>query len=103
MSSLRHTGRAIETTAMKDIPGVFMNRNGDTEMRAVLKEFIFHKAHNFNLVSMSRQLHMQGWKITHGDESLIGVENRKGKVLNFNILVPMEKWTVYACKFVCLT
>ena len=49
---------------------------------------------------MSRLLHKQGWKITCGDEMLIRIENRKGGVINFDIVVPMAKGAVYACKFV---
>ncbi len=51
---------------------------------------------------MSRLLHKQGWKITRGDESLIRVENGKwgGGAINFDIVVPTEKGTINACKFV---
>jgi hypothetical protein len=49
---------------------------------------------------MSRLLHKQGWKIVRGDESLIHIENGKGEVINFDIVVPTEKGAIYACKFV---
>ena len=35
-----------------------------------------------------------------GDESLIRIENRKGEVIDFDIVVPTEKGAIYACKFV---
>jgi hypothetical protein len=35
-----------------------------------------------------------------GDESLIRIENRKGDVIDFDIVVPTEKGAIYACKFV---
>jgi hypothetical protein len=34
--------------------------------------------------------------------SLICIENRKGEVINFDIVVPTEKGAIYACKFVCI-
>jgi hypothetical protein len=42
----------------------------------------------------------QGWKVMHGDESLIHIKNRKGGVINFKIAVPTKKWAVCACRFV---
>jgi hypothetical protein len=68
--SLGHTGGALKSTAVIDIPGVFLTKDGDMGMQAVQKECSYNKEHNFNLLSMSRLLHKQGWKITHGDESL---------------------------------
>jgi hypothetical protein len=50
---------------------------------------------------MSRLLHKQGWKIVRGDESLIRIENGKGEVIDFDIVVPTEKGAIYACKFTC--
>ena len=47
--------------------------------------------HNFNLLSMSKLLHKQGWKITHGGESLIRIKNEKGGVIDFDIVVPTER------------
>ena len=49
---------------------------------------------------MSRLLHKQGWKITQGDDSLICIENGKGGVINFDIVVPTAKRAIYACKFI---
>ena len=69
-------------------------------MKAVLQDCSFSKEHNFNLLSMSRLLHTQGWKITHGDKSLIQIENGKGRVINFDIVVPTGKGAVYVCNFV---
>jgi len=56
-----------------------------------LKDCSFSTKHNLNLLRMSRLLHKQGWKIVRGDESLIRIENGKGEVINFNIVVPTEK------------
>ena len=71
MLSIGHTDGAIETMALINIPWVLMIKNEDTGMLAVLKECSYNNAHSFNLLSMSRLLHKQGWKIMHGDESLI--------------------------------
>ena len=73
--SLGCTGGVIVSTAMIDIPGVLMAKNGDTGMWAVLKKCSYNKEHNFNLLSMSRLLNKQGWKIMCSDESLILIKN----------------------------
>ena len=98
--SLGHTGGAVEATAIIDIPGVFTSKDGEVGLKAVLQDCSFSKEHSFNVLSMSRLLHTQGWKITHGDKSLIQIENGKGRVINFDIVVPTAKGAVYACKFV---
>ena len=98
--SLRHTGGAVKATPMMDIPGVFASKEGAVGMKAVLQDCSFSKEHNFNLLSMSRLLHTQRWKITHGDKSLIHIENGKGGVTNFDIVVLTAKRAAYACKFV---
>jgi hypothetical protein len=41
-----------------------------------------------------------GLEITCSEESLIHIENGKGRVINFDIPVPMEKEAVYTCQFV---
>ena len=69
-------------------------------MQAVLKDCSFSVKHNFNLLSMSRLLHKQGWKIVCGDESLICIEYRKGDDIDFDNVVPTEKGAIYTCKFV---
>ena len=46
--SLGHTGSAMESTALIDIPGVFVDKDGKTGMMAVLKDCSFSKKHNFN-------------------------------------------------------
>ena len=66
--SLGHTGRTVEATAIIDILGVFSSKDGVAGLRAVLQGCSFSKEHNFNLLSMSRQLYTQGWKITHGED-----------------------------------
>jgi hypothetical protein len=100
MYSLWHTGSAMESTAFIDISGVFVNKSGEKGLQAVLKDCSFSTKHNFNLLSMSRLLHKKGWKIVCGNESLIGIENGKGEVINFDIVVPTEMGAKYACKFV---
>ncbi len=97
--SLGHIGSAAESTALIDIPGVFVKKDGDSGLQAVLRDCSFSVKHNFNLLSMSKLLHKQGWKIVRGDESLIGIENGKGGAINFDIVVPTEKGAIYACKF----
>jgi hypothetical protein len=97
--SMGHTGSAMESTALIDIPGIFVNKDGKTGVKAVLKDCSFSTKHNFNLLSMSKLIHKQGWKIVHGDEKLIRIENGKGEIIDFDIVVPTEKGAVYACKF----
>jgi hypothetical protein len=100
MYRLGHAGSAMESTALIDIPGVFVNKSGEKGLKAVLKDCRFSVKHNFNLLSMSRLMHKQGWKIVRGNESLVCIENGKGEVINFDIVVPTEKGAIYACKFV---
>ena len=80
-----------------------MIKDGDMGIQAAMKACSYNKVHNFNLLSTSRLLHKQGQKITDGDELLISIENRKGGVISFDIVVSTDKGVVYACKFVCLT
>ena len=98
--SLGHTGSAMESTALIDIPGVFMSKDGKARMKAVLKDCSFSAKHNFNLLSMSKLIHKQGWKIVRGDDTLIRIENGKGGTIDFDIVVCTEKGAIYACKFV---
>ena len=100
MYSLGHAGSAMESNALIEIPGVFVNKIGEMGLQAVLKDCSFSAKHNFNLLSMSRLLRKQGWKIVQGNESLIHIENGKGDVIDFDIVVPTEKGVIYACKFV---
>ena len=83
MYSLGHVGLAMESTVLIDIPGVFVTKSGDAGMRAVLKDCSYSKKHNFNLLSMSRLLHKQGWKIVRGDDTLIRIENGQGGTIRF--------------------
>jgi hypothetical protein len=99
MYSLGHTGSAMESTALIDIPGVFVNKDGKTGMKAVLKDCSFIEKHNINLLSMSKLIHKQGWKIIRGDKTLICIENGKGGMIEFDIVVPTEKGEIYACRF----
>jgi hypothetical protein len=99
MYSFGHVGLAMESNALIDIPGVFVNKSGETGLQAVLKDCSFSANHSFNLLSMSRLLHKQGWKIVRGDETLICIENEMGDVINFDIVGPTEKGAIYACNF----
>jgi hypothetical protein len=101
MYILGHVGSAMESNALIDIPGVFVNKGGEARMQAVLKDCSFNAKRNFNLLSMSKLLHKQGWKIVHGDETLMRNENGKGDVINFDIVLPTENGAIYGCKFVC--
>jgi len=49
---------------------------------------------------MPKLLHKQGWKLVCGNETLIHIENGKGDVIDFDIVVPAEKGAIYACKLV---
>ena len=64
--SLGHTGGSVEATAIIDIPGVFTSEEGVVGLKAVLQDYSFTREHSFNLLSMSRLLHTQEWKMTHG-------------------------------------
>jgi hypothetical protein len=99
MYSLGHAGSAMESNALIDIPGVFVNKSRETGLQAVLKDRSFCANHNFNLLSMLRLLHKQGWKIVSGNEYPIHIENGKGDVIDFNIVVPTEKGAIYTCKY----
>ncbi len=48
---------------------------------------------------MLRLLYKQGRKITQGYKLLIRIENGKGGVIYFDIVVLTEKSKIYACKF----
>lgn len=72
-------------------------------MGLLVEDFRYHKAHNFNLLSPSGLIHCLGWKISHADEKVIHVENRKGEVIKFNIVVPTSNGAVYTCRFACST
>ena len=85
---------------MIDLPGVFANKDGDMGLQAVLRDCSFSAKHNFNLLSMSKLLHKQGWKIIHSNKTLICIENRKGGAIDFDIVIPTEKGAIYACRFV---
>jgi hypothetical protein len=76
-----------------------MSKDGKAGMRAVLKDYSFSAKHNFNLLSMSKLVHKQGWKITRGDQTLIRIKNGKGGTIDFDIVVPTEKGAIYVCKF----
>jgi hypothetical protein len=68
-------------------------------LQAVLKDCSFSVKHNFNLLIMSKLLQKQGWKLCV--EIPICIENGKGDVIKFDIVLPTEKGAIYACKFVC--
>ena len=102
MVSFGHTGGAVESTAVINFPGVFVTKDGNTGMRAVLKECSYSKVHNFNLLSMTRLL-QQGLKVTCGDKKLIHIENGKDGKIDFDIIVPTKKGAIYACRFVHFT
>jgi hypothetical protein len=93
MLSLRYTGGTIESAPVINIPGVFMMIH-DQEYRfrneAILKACSYNKGHHFNLLSMSRLMHKQGWKILHKDESLICIKDGEGGAINFNMLCPQR-------------
>ena len=44
MYSLGHAGSAMESNALIDIPGVFVNKSGETGLQAALKDCFQHKA-----------------------------------------------------------
>ena len=58
-----------------------MTNSVQLRMRAILKECNYNKTQNFSLLSMSRLLNNEDWKITLGDNSLIQIENEKSMVI----------------------
>ena len=52
------------------------------------------------MLSMSKLIHKQGWKIICSDKIMIRIENGKGGTIEFDIMVPTEKGAIYTCKFV---
>ena len=92
----------MESLALIKMPGAFVHKGREAGLQAVLKDCSFSVKHNLNLLSMSKLLHKQGWKIMHGNETVVCIENRKGGVVNFDIVVPTEKGAIYACKFFVL-
>lgn len=95
MFSLGHTGKAMESTVMIEILGVFVLNDSKMIIRAVLKKCRYNKEHNFNLLSASRLLHRQGWKITCREKSLICSQNRKGRIIKFDTVVPTERCSIH--------
>ena len=63
MYTLGHAGSAMESNALLDIPEVFVNKDGEAEVQAVLKDCSFNAKHNFNLVSMSSYCISKGGKL----------------------------------------
>ena len=60
MYSLGHAGMAMESTAVIDIPGVFVTKDGEKGLPVVLKDCSFDWGHNFNLLSMTKLWHNGG-------------------------------------------
>ena len=57
---LRHTGEAMQSSVINDIPGAFVTKCGEKGLQAVLKYCSFNRVHNFNLLSIFELVHMQG-------------------------------------------
>lgn len=71
MLSLGHTGEAVGTTAVINIPGMFMPTPGELGIIAVVRECQYNKVHSFTLLSLSRLLHCNGSKITCYNEKVL--------------------------------
>ena len=84
---------------MIDVPGHFMTHNGKVGLRAVLKDCSYNAQNNFNLLSLLRLIHKQGWKVTKGDETGIKVVHEGRSMIIFDIVIPTEKGAIYACRF----
>ena len=89
----------MKSTAVIDSPGVFMIKSREQESRAILNDCSFDGGLNFNLLSLFKLPHKQGWKIMCGDESIICIHYTVGRVTNFDIVIPTENGAVYSCKF----
>ena len=79
---------AVESTAMIDIPDDFISEESKTGLHPVLKNAVTTRS------TTSTRSACQGCCTSIAGKSCI--ENGKGKVTNFNIIVPSEKGTVYA-------
>jgi hypothetical protein len=94
MYNLGHADSAMESNAFINIPGVFVNKGREAGLQAVLKDCSFSEKHHFKLVSMSKLMHKQGWKIVCGNETFICIENKRVMSSNL-ILLCLQKMGQY--------
>ena len=98
--SIGHTGTAVVVTSTIDVPGQFVAKDGKVGLRAVLTDCSYNPKNNFNLLSLARLINKQGWKVTRGDDTGIQVTHASGSKIDFDIVIPMERGAIYACRFV---
>jgi len=93
-----------------DLPGRFVARDGSLGMKATLADVGYNIKLNFNLLSLTRLLCKRssarrgslgkGWHITKGDATGITIENEAGDVIDFDIVIPMSRGAIFACRFI---
>ena len=71
--SIGHTGVAVAATFTIDVPSHFMTQDGKVGLRAGLTDCSYNPKNNFNLLSLARLIHKQGWKVMNGNETGIQI------------------------------
>ena len=99
ISTVGHAGVPITTTKTINIPGKFVSRDGTMTMSATLTDVGYNQTMNYNLFSLSRML-VQGWRIKSGDSTGISIENGKGSVISFDIVVKTSRGAIFAARFI---
>ena len=99
-TSLGHTGDALQATSTFDLAGMFLGKDGSERLKCTLTDVSYSNKLNFNLLSLSRLLFRGGWQVTRGDRTGITIQNREGKVIKFDIVIPTARGAIYAVRFV---
>ena len=93
------TGEAVLADSRVDIPGQFARRDGTLGLSAVLNGVNVNRKNNFNLLSVSKLIHRQGWRIADGDSNRIVLQKGESKIV-FDIVIRVGQGAIYACRHV---
>jgi hypothetical protein len=99
ISTVGHIGQAVTTTKTIDIPSRFVSPDGTCSMSGTLTEVGLNPKMNYNLMSLSGML-MKGWRITKGDSTGITIADRRGNVIDFDIVIKTARGAVFAVRFI---
>ena len=69
-------------------------------MKATLTDVNYNEKLNFNLISLTQLLY-SSWSITSGNAACIILTNGSGGVINFDIMIPTARGSIFACQFIC--
>ena len=89
----------MKATSTIDVSGQFVTQDGTLGLKATLTDVNYNEKLNFNLISLTR-LHCSGWSIGSGNAAGIILTNKKGGVINFDIVIPMARGA-NLCMSVC--